>query len=331
MRQRRKIKCIDSVLLIASIISIVLIGCKVNPDSLKVNNDINTTDRDVINSKINIIKKAILRKESSKILELYDASNANNLRRLSIDSLVTKVDLDSLFQDKQVLEIRTTVDNVVGIVESKFEDDDFEFNIIKLKNDGYTKLIAIKDQSNKNEWLITAVFEKNKSDWGLLFVTSKYIKADGLSAIDAYEISKAFQRKNNSIAAVYYAMLSVRLLYPCLDYFHYVKEDSVLQYAKSIISSIKSIYEFPLEIRNLNSISSIITFEPEVLNGELQVLVVLNSPTDLSDNSLLDIEVNEIHKKINTLLPGISDIGKKMHYRVVSNSDKLKYKDFVRQ
>jgi hypothetical protein len=206
----------------------------------------------------------------------------------------------------------------------------FIYTFIPIGKETYIYLFYIPDSSQKNDYLVSTVYNREKGEWKLQSITTGYITNNKLIAPYIFEKAKEYWYAGNMIPAAFYALLSSKLAIPAGNNFHYTIEKEMLVYDKAILDSVNTLIKLPKTIDEIPTKPVMMGLAPELINGNLYKLITYNSRFQLSDTTSINAENEKVHKIISKIFPNINEIDCGIQYRVFSNFDTKVYYDITR-
>jgi hypothetical protein len=311
-----------------SVVSIFLFACQ--SGKIKWN--------DEIPSKI----KSEIKSCNDQVVGAIAAGNSEMLRKFFSDSLIKQT--GTVF-DTIVTMMKRTVPTAayslmdecyiknshvgsMDTISKKAEGDrDYKVNFDALTPETVVSLLL--HESEDGQLLITCIYGKYNDSWKLNTLRIGRYSFFGNTAIDIYNQSKSKYESGSILDAANLISLVKQPLTPANQFFHYVKENEIKEFAQKITAEADTSFRFPNLISELKSEPAIYNMRPMPMKEGIFPAITYITKLDMHDTIAVKKENDDLQKIIGQLFHGIENNNKYIFFEVFSNKPGTGHMEFV--
>ena len=278
------------------------------------------------NDRIDEKKREEIKKINEKLIEgfknndpsLVKAQMSDTLLHVSgnsIDSITKLVSPSfhsgrySILNEYNILNTSANVSNTIN--ETDTHGNQYSITYLALNKEMYVSLILIKDHAS--DILLTTIYGNYNGKWKMnIFRVGAYRYFDK-SAMDFYQMAKKDFSKTWLVDAVCNLSMANECISPANGIFQYKKEPEYKSFFDTVLTSVKSKYQFPLTLDRIASKPKLINIYPEILEKGYFPMVIYWSGINVKDTIALRAEYENVKTEVKRLFTGIST-GKKYTY-----------------
>lgn len=227
----------------------------------------------------------------------------------------------------------SSINHMATVMTGSSDDRDYGIAFQLVNNEEVVTVGEIQD-GLRTVGMIT-IYGRYDDDWKLNVLRVGLIKIWNMDAIDWYNQAKLAYGEGDLIDAANIMTIDSEFVQPLGEYFHYLKEKEIKDFAQKLRVDFNKTYTFPIAVPSVSTQPSVFRVMPQMLVEGYFPMICYATKLDFSDTTALSKECDNIHKHIGELFRGVDKNNENVLYRAFeripsSENDRVKNFTFVR-
>lgn len=269
----------------------------------------------------NALFETIKHKDSRKFKKLVSEVFLNTTKidlNAMLESLDAALPLDDFQIENEFYSISLQNERPINVMTGATGDHDYKIVYKAMNRKSY--VIFGSFSGKLEDGSITLIFSKYDTEWKIDFIGTGLYKILNKDAFDLYTEAKILYNQKYLIDAVLYMSMSIQCQKPSGNNWQYIKESEMNDFRDKLLKEYTDNYKFPITLNDIETKPQIKSIVPQKLNEGYFPMIIYATNISMQDTSLLSVECDEIHSRLETVLPGLAKNKKYIFYRAKEKS-----------